>query len=129
MYREVTFSKPTERIGGAHAFDVDLFRLAELTAVLALCHRASLFLYFEEGTIGVFARGGAVSLDTGLTGYDEIRCANRMEPFVNSPCVLLVRYEDLPPMTVSNMIGPQRHRDSAYHDVQWMSQVIKEGYV
>ena len=82
MYREVTFSKPTERIGRAHAFDVDLFRLAELTAVLALCHRASLFLYFEEGTIGVFARGGAVSLDTGLTRYDEIRCANRMEPFV-----------------------------------------------
>ena len=64
MYREVTFS--TERIGRAHALDMDLLRLAEFTAVLALCHRAALLLNLEERAVGVFAGGGAMAFNTGL---------------------------------------------------------------
>ena len=64
MYREVTFS--TERIGRAHALDVDLLRLAEFAAVLALCHRASLLLNLEQRAVGVFAGGGSMTFNTGL---------------------------------------------------------------
>lgn len=57
MYWEVTFSEPTQEVGGAHALDVDLLRLAELAAVLALCHRATFLFDLEERAVGVFAGG------------------------------------------------------------------------
>jgi hypothetical protein len=51
----------------AHALDVYLFCLSELTTVLALGDRAALFLYLEKRAVCVFAGRGAVAFDTCFT--------------------------------------------------------------
>jgi hypothetical protein len=41
----------------ADTLDMNLFRLAKLSTVLALCDRPTLFLHFEERSIVVLAGG------------------------------------------------------------------------
>jgi hypothetical protein len=60
--------------GFAHALDVYLFRLSELTTVLTLGDRAALLLDFEKRAVGVLAGGGTVTFDTCFTvGLLQVR--------------------------------------------------------
>ncbi len=52
--------------GVAHALDVYLFRLSELTTVLALCDWATLLLYLEKRAICVFAGRRTMTFDTSF---------------------------------------------------------------
>jgi hypothetical protein len=52
----------------ADALDVDLLCFTEFAAMLALGDGAAFLLYFEKGTVVVFARGGPVALYAGFTG-------------------------------------------------------------
>jgi len=54
--------------GFAHALDVDLFRLSEFTAVLALSNGTTLLFYLKKRAICMFAGGGTVTFDTSFTG-------------------------------------------------------------
>jgi hypothetical protein len=47
---------------------MNLLSLAKFTTMFALGHRPPLPLNLEERTVGVFAGGGAVTLDTGVAG-------------------------------------------------------------
>jgi hypothetical protein len=55
-------------LGFAHALDVNLFGLAELTTVFALGDGTALLLYLEKRAICVFAGGGAMAFDTSFAG-------------------------------------------------------------
>ena len=56
----------------ADALDVDLLGFAQLATVLALGDGAAFLLYFEKGTVKVFARGRAVALYAGFTGNEHM---------------------------------------------------------
>jgi len=53
--------------GFAHALDVDLLCLSELTTVLALGYRTALLLDLKKRAICMFAGRGTMALDTGFT--------------------------------------------------------------
>ena len=53
-------------LGFTHALDVYLFRLSELTTVLALSNRATLLLYLEKRAIRVFAGRGTMTFNASF---------------------------------------------------------------
>jgi hypothetical protein len=52
----------------AEAFYMDLFCFSEFSTVLALGDGTAFFFDFEEGTLGVLARAGAMSFDARSAG-------------------------------------------------------------
>lgn len=73
MYWEITLSEPSDSSGGAHALDVNLFRLAELAAMFTLRDWSTLLLDLKERSVVVFAGRGAMPFDAGLAVEAEMR--------------------------------------------------------
>jgi hypothetical protein len=83
-------------LGFAHALDVYLFGLAELTTVFALGDGTALLLYLEKRAICVFAGGGAMTFDTSFTvGAGSVNKRKGERRYQDIPGIFLIAYENL----------------------------------
>jgi hypothetical protein len=82
-------------LGFAHALDVYLFRLAELTTVLALGDGTALLLYLEKRAICVFAGGRAMAFDTCFAVGKGLTNKERRKGSKDIPGVFFIAYKNL----------------------------------